>query len=460
MNRLLQASIVITLLSITSANNASAQNWQYVGAPYIHQNSSTSTFFYFGDMEMNAAGDILVGYWQNSGTLNLVKYSGGTWSPLPSPGTFPVSNLDVEVAGGNYYMAYSGVRGSNMYAWVQKYDGTSWQKLGDSVLLGNSGSGGWFDFVLDNNEVPTLLGVVSGPFADKQVMQYTGGSWSSVVTLAGTATTIFRDNSGIFDAQNKLLVVTQGVKMASQFYNLVNMIDGTTRTTVGDTLFTPSSASRIRLDATGNPFVIFNNALTSKVLAYKLNGATWSFIADTIGTTGTMINADITGTGKVVFNTLQAQVHKSVYLFENNTRSNMDSVNINGFAVGGMQDLVIPAGSNEVYALILEIKPTAAQDFSVVKHTVNGTNNVNDKELVSTSAIIYPNPSNGTFTVEQKIRKEGIELKVINIQGMLIYQAPLTEAKQTINLSAQPKGCYFIQLRQGANISTKSLLLQ
>jgi hypothetical protein len=450
------------MIGMVPAMKAIGQNWQYVGAPYIQQNNSPTTYLYFGDMEINAAGDIFVGYWQYSGILNFAKYTAGTWAQLPSPGSFPVSNIDIEVQGNNYYMAYSGVRGSNSYAWVRKYDGVSWQQLGDSVLLGNSGSGGWFDFLLDNNEVPTLMGVVSAPFADKQIMQFTGGSWTSLITLTNSNATIFRENSGLFDANNKLLCLTQGMVTTPtvQPFLLVNKIDAGLRSVVGDTIFGSAANSKIKLDATGTPYVAFTSAIISKIFAYKLAGSTWSFIADTAGASGSLLCADVTGDGKVVYNALQTgPVQKSIYYYYNNSRINMDSVNANA-GVAGIQDLVTPPGSNDVYALILEVKPNIAQDFSVVKHAVTGPSGIRDNEWPAESFIVSPNPSQGLVTIKTSLANKNTTLKVFSLTGAAVYQAVLQQTVQSIDLSAQPKGLYFMQINDGAKTSTRKIILQ
>ena len=242
---------LLSLFLSLSVSLSFAQGWQYVGSPNINQSSGFTTYLYFPDLEFNAAGDIFAGYWQSqANTLFFAKYNGTSWSNLPSPGNSAANYLDIEVKGNNYYMAYSSVRAGNMYVFVKQYNGTSWTQLGDSLLLGNSGSGGWFDFILDNNEVPTLLGPVNAVLlADKQMVQFTGGSWNTIYTFPGSAPTIFRENAGIFDAQNKLICATQGYVSVPTvtYFTVTHEINGGTQTTVGDTIFGPSSAHRVKL---------------------------------------------------------------------------------------------------------------------------------------------------------------------------------------------------------------------
>jgi hypothetical protein len=446
------------IIVLAAFDRCPAQGWSYVGAPYINQTVGTSTYLYFGDMETNAAGDIYVGYYLYTTELRVAKYSGGSWAQLPSPGFFPSSNIDIEVRGNNCYMAHSGVRGANSYVFVRKYDGTSWQLLGDSILLGNSGSGGWFEFLLDNNEVPTILGGVSAPFGDKQMLQFSGGSWTVVTTLSATAPTIFRENSAIFDANNKLLVVTQGLKGGSTAYNLVNKIDGGTRTTVGDTIIGSAANSKLRLDGS-TPFLIFNSPIISKIFAYKLNGASWTFIADTTGTQGTMLNADVTG-GKVIYSSQVNPLSKGMFSYENGVRKNIDSVNISGFSLAAFFDLIIPPGSNDMYVMVLEMKPTIEQDISVIKHATSSGPSGIANGVFGTRVLIYPNPSRGKIVIEQNATMAGSELSVYNVLGALVYKTSLDKEHQFINLSDQPKGYYFIKINDRTASSTHKILLQ
>ena len=167
-------------LMIAFGNKIFSQNWQYVGLPNINNSIGWNTYLYWGDMEINSAGDVFVGYYQNSSgaaSVNFAKYDGSSWTQFPAITSFTANAVDIEVRGADYYLAYARVKSGNMYAYVQKYNGSGWTQIGDSLLLGNSGSGGYFEFLLDNAGVPTVLGAVSAPLlANKQMVQYNGSN--------------------------------------------------------------------------------------------------------------------------------------------------------------------------------------------------------------------------------------------------------------------------------------------
>lgn len=448
MKTTLQKLILLVFLFIATTNIVRSQNWQYLGSPNINQTASMFDYIYFADLEFNSNGDAFVGYWMYSQQLKFAKYSAGTWTQLASPGTYPVNNVDIEVKDNNYYMAYSGVRGANMYVFVKKFDGTAWNMLGDSMLLGNSGSGGYFDFLLDNNEVPTVLGVVSTPLlGEKQVMQYNGASWVNYFTFSGSAASIFGESSSIFDSQNVLYCNTQGYVTTPtvSYYNVTHKIDAGVRTTVGDTLFGATGAHVLKFDASGVPHLCFNNVILSKTLAYKLTGNNWTIIADTAGANlGTLLNADLSSNGKFVFNTQGTVLTKSIYIYDNNQRLSMDSLNIQGTALGSIPDLVIPKNSPDVYVLALEIKSNGAQDLSVLKHTIVGSNGIL-KLSNSNEFQVYPNPTNGLFTINSENLMGQTWVQIYDHTGKLIYIEKITQIQQSIDLGHVCNGIYLVK---------------
>jgi hypothetical protein len=74
MKKHLQKITLLIIIYVASLSRANAQNWEYVGTPYINQTTSMLDYLYFADLEFNTAGDAFVGYWkysQNWSLLNL-----------------------------------------------------------------------------------------------------------------------------------------------------------------------------------------------------------------------------------------------------------------------------------------------------------------------------------------------------------------------------------------------------
>ena len=454
---------ILSTLALTAVTAVviNAQNWQYVGNPYINQTAVTTISS--ADMEINSAGDVLVGY--SAGLLKFAKYSGGSWTQLASPDNDgAVNTIDIEVRGTEFYMSYSKVKGTNYYIYVKKYSGASWTQIGDSVLLGYIGNGSYYDFLLDNNGVPTLVGISNT--AGKQVLQYNGSTWAITCTIAGSASSVCIENSATFDAQNKLYCLTSGFATLTVppyvvYSTLVNKIDGSNRTIVGDTIFNGvTTNNKIKIDANGIPYLCFNATSLSRVMAYKLNGASWKLIADTTTNIGNMYCADITSSGKVVFYTLGTSVAKKVYYYNNGSLTAMDTLNISGFGVGAVYDLVIPAGSNDAYVLVLETKPSALSDLSVMKHTVSGSSSAITKVVDKDMTIsIFPNPAKDEIRIESYQGKFS-QICIFDITGKLMIEKEIIQNNNLVDVSGLTRGVYFVLIKSENRVNCKKLMIQ
>ena len=78
---------------------------------------------------------------------------------------------------------------------------------------------------------------------------------------------------------------------------------------------------------------------------------------------------------------------------------------------------------------------------------------------------ISPNPANGNFTVNSKIKISKIE--VINVQGKKVYtsqintaQSVLEELSTEINLSNESKGIYFVNIIAGEKTYNSKIIIQ
>ena len=118
-----------------------------------------------------------------------------------------------------------------------------------------------------------------------------------------------------------------------------------------------------------------------------------------------------------------------------------------------------------------------AQDFSVpFEYTVTSQNNeeqiwtVNVSTIVSVNEIekqfsIYPNPSNGIFTlINLKAFGEPLSVEIIDITGKIIYNQQFANRNSqfVIDISNQPKGIYFLKItcnKQGQSYTGTEIIL-
>ncbi len=73
------------------------------------------------------------------------------------------------------------------------------------------------------------------------------------------------------------------------------------------------------------------------------------------------------------------------------------------------------------------------------------------------SVQVYPNPGNGRYTVELTTNAT-VSARITNILGKELSVMPVFNAAQGIDLSAQPAGIYFLELRSGTEVKVIKLV--
>jgi len=93
------------------------------------------------------------------------------------------------------------------------------------------------------------------------------------------------------------------------------------------------------------------------------------------------------------------------------------------------------------------------QDFWEYAGPGSGVNEINLDDLIS----VYPNPSNGKFTLSSEITKG--EISIYNISGEKVYSSTVNRKQETVNLSSQPNGIYFLTIKTEQGTANKKLII-
>ena len=100
---------------------------------------------------------------------------------------------------------------------------------------------------------------------------------------------------------------------------------------------------------------------------------------------------------------------------------------------------------------------TGTEEVFVSKYRC--ANNVGIHELGNGETIsIYPNPSNGIFTLNSKSAKG--EIYIYNLLGEVIYKSKMNSSVSRIDLSEHANGIYFVRVISGSEIYSGKLLKQ
>jgi len=94
-------------------------------------------------------------------------------------------------------------------------------------------------------------------------------------------------------------------------------------------------------------------------------------------------------------------------------------------------------------------------DLRIESKTTSSNNEIQVLEM-----LVYPNPSKGLFKVVSDKLKGDYTIDVRDINGKLIYSKKHKVSEETIDLSGQAAGIYFIQVKTGENIFKQKMVIE
>jgi hypothetical protein len=117
------------------------------------------------------------------------------------------------------------------------------------------------------------------------------------------------------------------------------------------------------------------------------------------------------------------------------------------------------SGFNEAGVLELQVANSNLGNTNSID-AVNFDKSASQNEKVK----IYPNPSDGIFTIEiNKTESNKVSVEILDITGKLVYRNDypvLGNLKETIDLQNLNKGMYFLRVKEGEKISTVKIILR
>jgi hypothetical protein len=139
------------------------------------------------------------------------------------------------------------------------------------------------------------------------------------------------------------------------------------------------------------------------------------------------------------------------YLWSNGLKTQSVSVNSGG-VIGTI-----------TYGVTVTLNGCATEDFINVQYVpCPGIEEVADAEI---DINVYPNPSDGHFTVNIKGFEKDVEMQVVNILGKVINITRLDNSNiatysREFDLSNYPSGIYFLRFTDGTLVRTKKIIIE
>ena len=116
----------------------------------------------------------------------------------------------------------------------------------------------------------------------------------------------------------------------------------------------------------------------------------------------------------------------------------------------------------ETYKVCLTVNKSGCQDSvcKMVKIKIGISDGIDENNLDASNITIYPNPSNGKFTIEiSDFAIYNLQFTIYNLLGEVIFNQQISKsANQQIDLSAHPKGIYFLQLQTEKGMVYRKLM--
>ncbi|MFC2152435.1 T9SS type A sorting domain-containing protein [Bacteroidota bacterium] len=120
----------------------------------------------------------------------------------------------------------------------------------------------------------------------------------------------------------------------------------------------------------------------------------------------------------------------------------------------------IPASASTVYYKITASDGTMDSELTGSYSITVGINNPDG--IVSMN--IFPNPSEGLFTLEMNASKAGdFKVEIINIQGQVVYTNEIHQDgfyKDQIDISNEASGIYYIRINDGNSMKVSKIMIQ
>ncbi len=85
---------------------------------------------------------------------------------------------------------------------------------------------------------------------------------------------------------------------------------------------------------------------------------------------------------------------------------------------------------------------------------------VGQNEVPASTLSVYPNPSNGVFTIKLPVGAEGAAATVYTLEGKIVFQRTISSKEAEIDLRKEGDGIYLIEINSGTSILREKIILQ
>jgi hypothetical protein len=330
---------------------------------------------------------------------------------------------------------------------VMKFDGANWVYIGDP---GFTSSEIYYSISLafnPGNGQPYVAFIDWAHNGKASVMNYNGSSWAIVGNAGFSVGNSVSYTHLAFNQSGEPYVAY--ADSAHSYKITVMKFNGTNWVVVGNEGFSTGAAlnSTLSMSPAGEPYVAFpDNENDSKVTVMKFDGNNWVVLGSpqfrAAWATITSIAFNPSGEPFVAF-TSAVDPYKATVIKFNGT----------GWSAVGGGGFSAAEADNTTLAFSPSGKPYVAyEDWgNGFKATVMKYDSlyvgIDENDASSGDFRIYPEPASDELSVELPESSLPCSLKMLNLNGQEVYLQTLSRGVLHIDISALPKGVYFIRLQ-------------
>lgn len=143
---------------------------------------------------------------------------------------------------------------------------------------------------------------------------------------------------------------------------------------------------------------------------------------------------------------------------------NFDYVITDSTPNNGEYTFIVPEGLGETEEARIMIKAIDNYFLNVnsTNFTINSSLGLNESEMSQFN--IYPNPSNGIFTIDMQAKSNSVAYRIYSLDGKMIANQKInsngSKINQTVNISHLPAGTYIIKIVDGNNVNSSKLIIK
>ncbi len=427
--------LLIVLLFFTVQISRSQGTWAAVGTGTGLNSGSLGALTITADTVNNfiyAGGDFLMA--DATPAQYVAKWDGASWSAMPGL-TNTVRSLCM--FGGELYAA------GNIAGYVNKWNGSSWVAVGTGlnavvdVICVHGGqlyAGGYF--------------TTAGGVTANHIAKFNGVNWDSVGT--GLDAEVFSMTS----YGGKLYVGGVFNNAGSITVNHIATWDGVIWSGIG-TGVSPGSGANVNTIGFygGQPF-IGGGFTTPTYYIARYNGTNWVYPG--VGTDSPPYSL-LPFNGKLFAGGSFTSSPANHIAQWNGTSWASVAGGTNGF----IKSMCILSGSLYVVGGFSFVGSTSVAAYSIAKYTpavTTGVNSVSENDFMN----VYPNPASDQIIISVSDKKitGGVEIKMMNTLGQIIFSKKENEENYFVDVSKFPKGIYTVTVSGKDFVETKRVVVE